>query len=66
MAIGNGLRPDVWVKFQERFSVAEIAEFYASTEGNAGLFYRGLKTGSVGCAAGLDLLRLARGGLHSS
>lgn len=30
---GNGLRPDVWFKFQERFNVPEVAEFFNSTEG---------------------------------
>ncbi|KAK8031572.1 hypothetical protein PG990_001306 [Apiospora arundinis] len=32
-AYGNGLRPDVWTKFQERFGVPEIAEFFSSSEG---------------------------------
>ncbi|KAJ5622650.1 Isopenicillin N epimerase component 1 [Penicillium herquei] len=30
---GNGLRPDVWEKFRERFNVAEIYEFFNSSEG---------------------------------
>jgi acyl-CoA synthetase (AMP-forming)/AMP-acid ligase II len=30
---GNGLRPDVWAKFQERFNIPSIAEFFSSTEG---------------------------------
>ena len=30
---GNGLRPDVWTKFQERFNIPEIAEFFNSSEG---------------------------------
>lgn len=30
---GNGLRPDVWTKFQERFGVPEVYEFFTSTEG---------------------------------
>jgi acyl-CoA synthetase (AMP-forming)/AMP-acid ligase II len=36
MAFGNGLRPDVWDKFKQRFGVETIAEFYASTEGSGG------------------------------
>ncbi|OAP56783.1 hypothetical protein AYL99_08895 [Fonsecaea erecta] len=32
-AYGNGLRPDVWEKFQTRFNVPEIGEFFNSTEG---------------------------------
>ena len=30
---GNGLRPDVWDKFRQRFNVPEVAEFFNSTEG---------------------------------
>lgn len=30
---GNGMRPDVWTKFQHRFAIPEIAEFFSSTEG---------------------------------
>ncbi|GAD91589.1 hypothetical protein PVAR5_0161 [Paecilomyces variotii No. 5] len=30
---GNGLRPEVWEKFRERFGIAEVAEFFSSTEG---------------------------------
>lgn len=33
LAYGNGLRPDVWTKFQERFNIPEIAEFFNSSEG---------------------------------
>ena len=32
-AYGNGMRPEVWQKFQERFNIPEIREFYRSTEG---------------------------------
>ncbi|GAW11357.1 hypothetical protein ANO14919_007010 [Xylariales sp. No.14919] len=35
-ALGNGLRPDVWVKFQERFGIEGVGEFYSSTEGFGG------------------------------
>jgi acyl-CoA synthetase (AMP-forming)/AMP-acid ligase II len=34
---GNGLRPDVWRRFQERFGVPEVAEFFNSSEGVFGL-----------------------------
>ncbi|EMD01289.1 hypothetical protein BAUCODRAFT_204927 [Baudoinia panamericana UAMH 10762] len=33
MCYGNGLRPDVWHKFQERFNIPEVAEFFNSSEG---------------------------------
>ncbi|XP_072039186.1 long-chain fatty acid transport protein 2-like [Amphiura filiformis] len=34
VAVGNGLRPDIWVEFQKRFNIEHIREFYAATEGN--------------------------------
>jgi acyl-CoA synthetase (AMP-forming)/AMP-acid ligase II len=33
--VGNGLRPDVWEGFSERFGIERISEFYGATEGNA-------------------------------
>jgi acyl-CoA synthetase (AMP-forming)/AMP-acid ligase II len=30
---GNGLRPDVWMKFRERFGVVEVSEVFSSSEG---------------------------------
>ncbi|PLB49362.1 putative very-long-chain acyl-CoA synthetase family protein [Aspergillus steynii IBT 23096] len=48
---GNGLRPDIWEKFRQRFGVAEVGEFFNSTEGVFGLFNhnRGpFSAGSVG------------------
>ena len=35
---GNGLRPDVWLRFRERFGVQEVAEFFNSSEGMLSLF----------------------------
>ncbi len=35
VAVGNGLRPDIWEQFQARFNVPVVREFYGSTEGNA-------------------------------
>ena len=32
-AFGNGLRPDVWDRFKDRFGIETIGEFYGSTEG---------------------------------
>ncbi|KAI1379945.1 fatty acid transporter [Hypoxylon crocopeplum] len=33
MAWGNGMRPDVWEAFRERFGIDAIHEFYAATDG---------------------------------
>ncbi len=38
MACGNGLRPDVWRDFEERFKIPQILEWYGASEGNAPLF----------------------------
>jgi citronellyl-CoA synthetase len=34
--MGNGLRPDVWHEFKNRFGINRISEFYGSSEGNVG------------------------------
>lgn len=52
LAFGNGLRPDVWSDFQNRFAVPEILEFYGSTEGNVSLFNFDGKPGAIGRAPG--------------
>jgi citronellyl-CoA synthetase len=36
--VGNGLRPSIWNNFKERFGIEQIAEFYASSEGNIAFF----------------------------
>ena len=34
--MGNGLRPDIWMDFKNRFGIQRVAEFYGSSEGNMG------------------------------
>ena len=46
--IGNGLRPDVWVRFRERFRIRKIVEFYGATEGNVGLMNVDGQVGAIG------------------
>ncbi|MDX1650195.1 MAG: AMP-binding protein, partial [Myxococcota bacterium] len=48
VVVGNGLRPDIWERFQERFGIPRIREFYGATEGNVGLVNLDGKPGSVG------------------
>ena len=35
LVFGNGLRPQIWKSFVERFGIKNVAEFYGSTEGNS-------------------------------
>ncbi len=32
--MGNGMRPDIWMNFKNRYGVKRITEFYGSSEGN--------------------------------
>jgi acyl-CoA synthetase (AMP-forming)/AMP-acid ligase II len=48
VAIGNGLNRDTWQRFQQRFGVARICEFYGATEGNATLLNTENRPGAVG------------------
>lgn len=34
---GNGLRPQIWPQFVNRFKIPQVAEFYGATEGNANI-----------------------------
>lgn len=34
---GNGLRPQIWKDFVDRFKIKQVAEFYGATEGNANI-----------------------------
>jgi fatty-acyl-CoA synthase len=46
--VGNGLRPDVWAEFVERFDISEVIEFYGATEGNISLINVGGPVGAIG------------------
>uniref|UniRef100_A0A8B9FQ39 long-chain-fatty-acid--CoA ligase n=1 Tax=Amazona collaria TaxID=241587 RepID=A0A8B9FQ39_9PSIT len=48
LAIGNGIRADVWREFVRRFGNTNILEFYASTEGNISFVNYAGKVGAVG------------------
>ncbi len=46
--VGNGLRPDIWSEFKERFAIHRIGEFYAASEGNGGFANLFNKDATVG------------------
>lgn len=51
LAFGNGLRPDVWDRFKDRFGIETIGEFYSATEGVSGtwnLSSNSFSSGAVG------------------
>lgn len=48
LCLGNGLRPDIWERFRDRFALPEILEFYAATEGSFSLVNVEGKPGAIG------------------
>ncbi|GMG14019.1 unnamed protein product [Aspergillus oryzae] len=61
---GNGLRPDIWGRFKERFNVPTIAEFYSATEGTSGswnLSSNDFTAGAIGRNGSLSRLILGGG-----
>ncbi len=48
IAIGNGMSPEVWRTFLDRFGAIRVLEFYASTEGNVWLYNVEGRIGSIG------------------
>jgi fatty-acyl-CoA synthase len=48
LCCGNGLRPDVWEPFKQRFAIPQILEFYAATEASFSLYNCEGKPGSIG------------------
>jgi fatty-acyl-CoA synthase len=51
VALGNGLRADVWEPFQQRFAIPVIREFYGASEAPGIIVNLTGKTGSVGRVA---------------
>ncbi|XP_055383921.1 long-chain fatty acid transport protein 1-like [Condylostylus longicornis] len=48
LMFGNGLRPQIWKNFVERFNIKQIGEFYGATEGNANISNTDGKIGAIG------------------
>ena len=56
--IGNGLRPDIWNSFKQRFDIERIGEFYGASEGNGGFANVFNKDSTVGL--GIAPVKLAQ------
>jgi fatty-acyl-CoA synthase len=48
LACGNGLRPEVWEPFQNRFRIPQILEYYAATEASFSLYNCEGRPGAIG------------------
>lgn len=48
LMFGNGLRPQLWRPFADRFGLADLREVYGATEGNANLVNTDNRPGAVG------------------
>ncbi|XP_055634949.1 long-chain fatty acid transport protein 4 isoform X2 [Toxorhynchites rutilus septentrionalis] len=48
LMFGNGLRPQIWPQFVERFNIPRVAEFYGATEGNANIVNLDNTVGAIG------------------
>ncbi|KAL9875698.1 fatty acid transport protein 2 isoform 2-T2 [Glossina fuscipes fuscipes] len=48
MVFGNGLRPQIWPRFTERFNISKVGEFYGATEGNANIMNHDNTVGAIG------------------
>ncbi|XP_075169507.1 fatty acid transport protein 2 isoform X1 [Haematobia irritans] len=48
LVFGNGLRPQIWPQFVERFNIPHVGEFYGATEGNANIMNNDNTVGAIG------------------
>ena len=65
MAVGNGLRKDIWEKFENRFKVPHIYEFFGATEGSTAFMNIFDRPGACGRLSPL-IVRFHQSTLHSS
>ena len=51
LAVGSGLRTDVWKQFEKRFKIPKIYEYFGATEGAAAFMNLENKFGACGRAS---------------
>ena len=49
--VGNGLRPDIWLSFKNRFGIKRVTEFYGASEGNVAFMNLLNKDRTIGMTA---------------
>ena len=55
---GNGLRPDIWLEFKNRFGIERVAEFYGASEANIAFVNALNKDNTIGmCGANIVLVK---------
>lgn len=62
LAVGSGLRPDTWERFERRFGPLRVLETYGMTEGNVATFNYTGRRGAVGRASWLYKVSGGRSG----
>ncbi|KAI8887112.1 acetyl-CoA synthetase-like protein [Backusella circina FSU 941] len=65
LAYGNGMRPDVWRKFKERFNISTVMEVYSATESPGSVI--NTNTGEIGIGSVGSrgyLIRLLNDNIH--
>jgi citronellyl-CoA synthetase len=56
--LGNGLRPDIWMEFKQRFGIDRICEMYGASEGNVAFLNLLNKNKTIGaCTTKVALLK---------
>ncbi|XP_043275860.1 long-chain fatty acid transport protein 4-like [Venturia canescens] len=48
LMVGNGMRPQIWQEFVDRFRIEQVTEVYGSSEGNANIVNVDNQVGAVG------------------
>lgn len=48
LMVGNGMRPQLWQQFVDRFKIEQVTEVYGSSEGNANIVNVDNRVGAVG------------------
>ncbi|XP_015175020.1 PREDICTED: long-chain fatty acid transport protein 4-like [Polistes dominula] len=48
LVVGNGMKPQIWQQFVDRFNIKQVSEVYGSSEGNANMINIDNQVGAIG------------------